>query len=144
MKNQKFPVIDLFAGPGGLGEGFASYRNIQKTSVFSNILSVEQDENAFQTLLLRHFFRSFETDSVPDSYYHYLAGEITKEKLFALHEEEYKEALNTVHCISLGPKTHSLVRNMVKKKLRDCSKWVLVDGPLSGLLNGGTFKDERK
>jgi DNA (cytosine-5)-methyltransferase 1 len=40
-------VIDLFAGPGGLGEGFASYSNHER---FKILYSVEMDSYACQTL----------------------------------------------------------------------------------------------
>ena len=52
-----FSVVDLFAGPGGLGEGFASYRTSKK-SPFKLILSIEKDINAYKTLRLRAFARS--------------------------------------------------------------------------------------
>lgn len=42
-----FEVIDLFAGPGGLGEGFASYSNHKR---FKIRCSVEMDPYACQTL----------------------------------------------------------------------------------------------
>jgi DNA (cytosine-5)-methyltransferase 1 len=48
------PVIDLFAGPGGLGEGFSRCT----TAIFEVIVSIEKDEMAFETLLLRAAHRS--------------------------------------------------------------------------------------
>jgi len=48
-----FEVIDLFAGPGGLGEGFASYSNHQR---FKILYSVEMDSYACQTLRGRKAF----------------------------------------------------------------------------------------
>jgi len=47
----QFPVIDLFAGPGGLSEGFAA------SEQFRVALSIEKDPVAHQTLELRAFFR---------------------------------------------------------------------------------------
>jgi len=44
------PVIDLFAGPGGLGEGFSSVRDARGGKVFDIRLSVENDPAAHQTL----------------------------------------------------------------------------------------------
>jgi DNA (cytosine-5)-methyltransferase 1 len=47
------PVIDLFAGPGGLGEGFS-----RETSVdFRIAVSIEKDPSAYETLRLRAAFR---------------------------------------------------------------------------------------
>ena len=53
----KIPIIDLFAGPGGLGEGFMSLKNDQGNSIFDINLSIERDINAHITLTLRSFFR---------------------------------------------------------------------------------------
>ena len=47
-------VIDLFSGPGGLGEGFASLEN---GSAFHIGVSAEMDTAAHSTLTLRAFFR---------------------------------------------------------------------------------------
>ncbi len=44
------PVIDLFAGPGGLGEGFSSIRDEKGEKVFKISLSIEKDIIAHKTL----------------------------------------------------------------------------------------------
>ena len=64
------PIIDLFAGPGGLGEGFSSFTNSGK-SPFNLALSIEKDAIAHQTLKLRSFVRQFNND-VPEDYYNYI------------------------------------------------------------------------
>lgn len=48
------PVIDLFAGPGGLGEGFSRAR----TAPFRIAVSIEKDGMAFETLQLRAAHRA--------------------------------------------------------------------------------------
>jgi DNA (cytosine-5)-methyltransferase 1 len=48
------PVIDLFAGPGGLGEGFAR----QEAADFRIVISIEKDEMAHDTLRLRAAHRA--------------------------------------------------------------------------------------
>ena len=48
------PVIDLFAGPGGLGEGFSR----AKAAQFKIAVSIEKDSMAFETLRLRAAHRS--------------------------------------------------------------------------------------
>lgn len=52
------PVIDLFAGSGGLGEGFSSITNQNADPLFKIGLSIEKDPNARKTLVLRAFFGS--------------------------------------------------------------------------------------
>ena len=48
------PVIDLFAGPGGLGEGLSR----ASTADFRTVISIEKDEMAARTLTLRAAHRS--------------------------------------------------------------------------------------
>jgi len=48
-------VVDLFAGPGGLGEGFSS---LDQGNAFSILLSAEMDAAAHQTLQLRAYYRA--------------------------------------------------------------------------------------
>ena len=49
-------VVDIFAGPGGLGEGFSSFMD-RGARRFEIALSIEKDSFARKTLLLRSFFR---------------------------------------------------------------------------------------
>jgi DNA (cytosine-5)-methyltransferase 1 len=85
------PVIDLFAGPGGLGEGFAAAlpasagRGTARRRAFRIALSIEKDAVAHRTLLLRAFYRQFPPGLAPDAYYHYLQRRpgSSREALFA-------------------------------------------------------------
>src|SRR5690348_352348 len=78
------PVIDLFAGPGGLGEGFSAFRTSAGAHAFRIALSIEKDAMAHQTLKLRSFFRQFPTGDVPHAYYEHLRGQISREALYEL------------------------------------------------------------
>ncbi len=49
---QKITIIDLFAGPGGLGEGFSQIK------AFGPSVSIEKDSVACDTLKIRKLFRS--------------------------------------------------------------------------------------
>ncbi len=77
------PVIDLFAGPGGLGEGFTSLVDGNGQRRFAIKVAIEKDPVAHRTLSLRAFFRQFKPGAVPDCYYDYVRGKITREELFA-------------------------------------------------------------
>ena len=44
------PIVDLFAGPGGLGEGFASCLTDALTTAFEVRLSIEMDPDAHTAL----------------------------------------------------------------------------------------------
>lgn len=92
---RRFKVLDVFAGPGGLAEGFAAVRR-DGERVFDVALSVEKDPAAFRTLRLRSFVRQFETR--PDSYYELLAGSIDVAELALRHPREWDAACaETLH-----------------------------------------------
>ena len=46
MSSKQIPIIDLFAGPGGLGEGFTSIVDKKNNRLFRIALSIERDEFA--------------------------------------------------------------------------------------------------
>ncbi|PCJ08932.1 MAG: DNA (cytosine-5-)-methyltransferase [Rhodobacteraceae bacterium] len=125
----KYPIVDVFAGPGGLGEGFASFLDEQGNPKFESIASVEVDEFSHRTLHLRHFIRTFPEGEFPDEYYKFLKDEISLEELFALFPDSKEEADKTALKISLGPENHARVRKLINHKLVKKKKWVLVGGP---------------
>lgn len=96
------PVIDLFAGPGGLGEGFASIGRNDGKEFFQIRLSVEKNSSAHATLLLRSFFRQFPHDNVPPEYYSLLRGDMSAEDLFIFYPHEAARAREEVWCAELG------------------------------------------
>jgi len=56
--NDRWLVVDLFAGPGGLGEGFNEYRRPGSDArVFRTSVSIEKDHSAARTLRFRAFMR---------------------------------------------------------------------------------------
>lgn len=123
------PVIDLFAGPGGLGEGFSSLQKDGEQS-FRIGLSIEKDSMAHQTLRLRSFFRLLDEKGKRD-YYAYLRGEISKDELFDLHPHERDESLNEVGGgpITLGVDNPTEIDKKIKKVLKGNDDWVLIGGP---------------
>jgi DNA (cytosine-5)-methyltransferase 1 len=72
MSNIQIPIIDLFAGPGGLGEGFTSIVDKNNERFFKIALSIEKDEFAHKTLTLRSFLRQFPVNKLPKEYYDFL------------------------------------------------------------------------
>ena len=73
------PVIDIFAGPGGLGEGFSSLFHGGER-IFKTVLSIEMEKYAHETLTFRSFYRQFHPDEVPEEYYQVLRGELSKDE----------------------------------------------------------------
>ena len=127
--NHPFPVVDLFAGPGGLGEGFSILKNQRGNGVFESVVSIERDEFAHQTLHLRHFLRAFPDNTFPIEYYSYLAGEISKQNLYGKFPEQKKHADQSALKISLGDEDPALVNKIISDKLSDAKLWALVGGP---------------
>jgi len=124
------PVIDLFAGPGGLGEGFASFEGSGKKQ-FKIVLSIEKDPTAFETLKLRSFFRQFKKEDVPDEYYQYLRGEIKRSVLFERYPAEHNMAKQETWRLTLGSRRVSPQRisERIKSALKNSVNWVLIGGP---------------
>ena len=126
---EPYKVIDVFAGPGGLGEGFAALDYGTGTSLFRLSLSIEKDPTAHSTLLLRSFYRQFERGNVPQEYWSYAKGEITKPELFDFYPRQAKAAAEEAQCIELGKTPHHEVKKLISQRLNGSEKWVLVGGP---------------
>ncbi|MDW3099351.1 MAG: DNA cytosine methyltransferase [Alphaproteobacteria bacterium] len=128
-KKVSYPIIDVFAGPGGLGEGFAALGDEEKLRRFKTAISIERDEHAHSTLLLRHFFRHFPEGEAPEDYYAYLSNRIDREELFIRHPEAADAATSSAVKLSLGPDTRKRVSNLINIALSKRKDWVLVGGP---------------
>lgn len=128
------PVVDIFAGAGGLGEGFASFSPSRKSAPpFEVMVSAEMDGHAVQTLRTRAFFRQFPCGHAPASYYQYAAGEATR-PWTAATEAQWKAACHEALRIKLGDPAddailHSRIRNIARQASKDGTPWVLVGGP---------------
>ncbi|MEC4115066.1 DNA (cytosine-5-)-methyltransferase [Myroides pelagicus] len=131
------PIIDIFAGPGGLGEGFSSLLNENGNRAFKIKLSVEKDLHAHQTLKLRSFFREFNIGHVPTDYYSFVKGEITLNELYERHPVQAAAADMEACCGTLGEPdagdtnalTNEEVDNKIQNALEGRINWVLIGGP---------------
>ncbi len=128
MTRTVYPVVDIFAGPGGLGEGFASLGDGDEERRFESLVSIERDEHSHRTLHLRHFLRTFE-EGFPEEYYQYLKDQISLEELYSQFPENRAHADASALRISLGPENHEAVRKLISAKLSGKRKWALVGGP---------------
>jgi DNA (cytosine-5)-methyltransferase 1 len=124
-----FKVIDLFAGPGGLAEGFSSLRATSGRRIFDVALSVEKEATAFATLRLRSFFRQFE--EVPEAYYQYLAQRISHRDLTEQYSVEWKRAVEETAMLELATDRATELLDPVLDRLRATSgdRIVLIGGP---------------
>lgn len=130
MYSKVIPVIDLFAGPGGLGEGFSSLIDERGNNFFKIVLSIEKDTFAHQTLELRSFFRQFKKENVPEEYYKHIRGEIDREKLFKQFANEAAKAKAEALKIELGkPEFENTIDEKITNALADQKNWILIGGP---------------
>ena len=130
---REIPVIDLFAGPGGLGEGFSAYADSGEQP-FQIRLSIEKDPRAHQTLQLRSFFRQFPQDKAPDAYYDYLRQVDIPEnerrsKLFSQYPEQAEQVEREARLAELGKDNPHTIHKWVQDALEGCGQWVLIGGP---------------
>ena len=123
------PIVDIFAGPGGLGEGFSRWSSDDLT--FKIALSIEKDPAAHKTLLLRAFFRQFKAEDVPQHYYDYLAGLLSSDELFDYYPKEAGNARKEAWLHTLKDGDIDEVKQRAKAALAEfrCKEVVLIGGP---------------
>lgn len=122
------PVIDLFAGPGGLSEGFSRYHNWSGSDVeFRSVLSIEKSAPASKTLTLRTFFRKFADGDLPEQYWDVVAGRLPET---ALHKfPEWRAAVGDVWMAELGVVPISELHERIAERLGNEDDWLLLGGP---------------
>jgi DNA (cytosine-5)-methyltransferase 1 len=126
------PVIDVFAGPGGLGEGFSALHDSRDLPIFCIALSIEKDPVAHQTLRLRSFFRQFPEGNKPTEYYKQIkSGKVDWDLLASKYPAEAERAKQEVWQAQLGTETYppSTVDARIRNALNAAQAWVLIGGP---------------
>ena len=103
------PVIDLFAGPGGLGEGFASLQGHKRQPFFEIALSIEKDAVAHPTLTLRAVFRRLHGTNDVRHYYSYVRGSYVRGEIdeaafrrIPAVASAFEYATTEARCLELG------------------------------------------
>ncbi|MDG4554192.1 MAG: DNA cytosine methyltransferase [Candidatus Competibacter sp.] len=129
-------VMDLFAGSGGLGEGFATFELPSGRRPFRIIASVEKDPAACRTLRLRGFYRRLAQtgdQSVLDTYHAYVRGdrESPVETNSAMAQTAWKQASEEVLEHTLGePDTGPLLQTAIARAgVSPTTPLVLIGGP---------------
>lgn len=131
----EIPVIDVFAGPGGLNEGISA---VDRGRAFKTVASIEMDPMACRTLALRAAARNAlrEAGTLPESYW-----EFTHTKQLSLdglvNDDQFgvylKQALEEVHQHELSPQSRHESDAIIGRALADSLErgepWVLVGGP---------------
>ncbi|RXV72266.1 DNA cytosine methyltransferase [Burkholderia stabilis] len=149
------PIIDLFAGPGGLGEGFASLKGHGGKAFFEIGLSIEKNSVAHRTLTLRAVFRHLRGTKDVRHYYSYIRGEITEAAFRSIPSvaSAFADAEIEARCLELGKSDESGIDNEIQAALKGQETWVLIGGPpcqaysLAGRsrrANDKTFQNDEK
>lgn len=122
-----YKIIDLFAGPGGLGEGFAAYKN---GSIFDISLSAEMESSAYKTLTLRSFFRKIRGDQKALNAYYSFCESADSPHPGELFPLAWKAAQAEAHQLTLGDPGHNkqLDELLNQAKLHE-DETVLIGGP---------------
>jgi DNA (cytosine-5)-methyltransferase 1 len=133
-RSHHIPVVDLFAGPGGLGEGFSSVED----DPFRIIVSAEMESSAHQTLRLRAFYRNLKRQGGEflAPYYQY-CNEGTGNpfdpttRLEDIADLARREAEQEARQFTLGNKedNRTLDKILKEQNLSEASPWVLIGGP---------------
>ena len=131
MSISPVPIVDLFAGPGGLGEGFS---RVDGGKAFKIIISIEKDSHAIQTLRLRAFYRAWveSKKKLPRAYFNLLSASNEEEKASAIDKlselDEWKIAQDEALHLELG-KDNQEIYGHIKQRLAGTKNWVLIGGP---------------
>ena len=110
------PIVDLFAGPGGLGEGFTSLKDGR---AFKIAVSAEMDTNAHKTLRHRAFYRILKKQGgkALESYYDFCNG-VSEEPFNASTIQAWKESGEEAQLLTLGiSKDNDSLRKIINKCL---------------------------
>ena len=124
-------IVDIFSGPGGLGEGFCALRNESGLPAFEIDVSVEKDRVASETLRLRAFLRKF-TSGHPQEYIKFLNGDLLEEPDWkTLYPEEWKWACEEALNLTLGDDDTAII---LRKRLKEIraergDRVILIGGP---------------
>ena len=123
-------VVDLFSGPGGLGEGFSACLGPSGEQRYQINLSVEKDPTAHSTLLLRTFLRKFD-NGFPPEYYAFLNGATPEPDWGQIYPAQWQAASEETQCLELGERETTLFLERKIKQIRaeHGERTLLLGGP---------------
>lgn len=114
-----YNFIDLFAGAGGLSEGFIQ-------AGFEPIAHVEIAKAACNTLKTRAAYHYLKTEEQDHIYVSYLKGEITRAQLYS---HVPVEILDAVINLPIGEESNEIIHQQIQKSLGDRNVDLIIGGP---------------
>jgi len=132
--DKSIKIIDLFAGPGGLGEGFSGYVNGINDHPFKISLSIEKEASAHKTLQLRAFYRQFPVGQAPKEYYQFLGGALGRypaDELYRIpcFRKQARSAIEEAQQLTLGEDNPEIESSIKKALGKNPGNWLLIGGP---------------
>lgn len=130
-QKKPIPIIDLFAGPGGLGEGFSSLERRDGRRAFRIGLSIEKDPVAHRTLTLRSVFRQLRETPHRERYFDYARGRLSETdfKNIPAVALAYEVASKEARCLELGKDKACDIDEAITEALDGSKHWLLIGGP---------------
>jgi len=114
-----YNIIDLFAGAGGLSEGFIN-------AGFNSVAHVEMNKEACETLTTRVAFHYLKKSNNLEIYYSYLKGEIKKQKLLSYVPQKNIDSVINQEINNL---TLENIFKKIDKQIKKTKVDVLIGGP---------------
>jgi DNA (cytosine-5)-methyltransferase 1 len=111
--------IDLFAGAGGLSEGFIR-------AGFEPAAHVEMDKAACFTLRTRVAYQYFKDSNNIETYIDYLKGEISRDELYSMLPDGL---LNSVINLPIGPENNEVIFKTIDRNLKKRKVDLIIGGP---------------
>ena len=114
-----YNFIDLFAGAGGLSEGFIQ-------AGFEPIAHVEIENSACNTLRTRTAYHYLKTNNKFEIYISYLKGEITREQLYSYVPIDIMDAVIN---LPIGDEHNETIHQQINKSLGKRNVDLIIGGP---------------
>ncbi|MES2448603.1 MAG: DNA (cytosine-5-)-methyltransferase [Bacteroidota bacterium] len=115
----KYNFIDLFAGAGGLSEGFIQ-------AGFEPIAHVEIEKSACNTLRTRAAYQYLKINSKYETYISYLKGEITREQLY---KSVPKKVLDAIINLPIGELNNQKIQDQIYSCIEGREVDLIIGGP---------------
>jgi DNA (cytosine-5)-methyltransferase 1 len=105
-------VLDVFAGAGGLSEGF--FRK-----GFRFIAHIEKDMHASRTLETRALYHNLTNNGMSDLYYSYLKGDVSRDLLFEETKEFSEDISSGVFNVEISEKTEKPLIKKIQEGMKE-------------------------